>query len=82
MFAALSPKWRGGRARKVGPAARDQICRIAACKPAEPGLPFTAWSLTKLVGYLAEHLVGLVVDFDRELRQVEQAVKQVGQGVQ
>ena len=36
-FAALSPKWRGGRPRKFGPAARDQICRIAACKPAEVG---------------------------------------------
>ena len=54
-FAALSPKWRGGRPAKFGPAAREQICRIAACKPAELGLPFTTWSLTKLVGYLAEH---------------------------
>src|SRR5437764_12174714 len=54
-FAALSPKWRGGRPAKFGPAARDQICRIAACKPAELGLPFTTWSLTKLVAYLAEH---------------------------
>jgi transposase len=54
-FAALSPKWRGGRPRKFGPAARDQICRIAACKPTELGLPFTTWSLTKLVSYLAEH---------------------------
>ena len=54
-FAALSPKWRGGRPRKFGSAARDQICRVAACKPAELGLPFTTWSLTKLVDYLAEH---------------------------
>src|SRR3954470_606394 len=54
-FAALSPKWRGGRPRKFGPAARDQICRVAACKPTELGLPFTTWSLTKLVAYLAEH---------------------------
>ncbi|MFD9961877.1 helix-turn-helix domain-containing protein [Amycolatopsis sp. NPDC059020] len=36
-FAALSPKWSGGRPHKVGPAARDQICRIAACKPTELG---------------------------------------------
>jgi transposase len=54
-FAALSPKWSGGRPRKFGPAARDQICRIAACPPAELGLPFTTWSLAKLVDYLAEH---------------------------
>ncbi|UJW28755.1 helix-turn-helix domain-containing protein [Saccharothrix sp. AJ9571] len=54
-FAALSPKWSGGRPGKFGPAARDQICRIAACTPTELGLPFTTWSLTKLVDYLAEH---------------------------
>ncbi|GAA3434866.1 IS630 family transposase [Kutzneria kofuensis] len=54
-FAALSPKWSGGRPRKFGPAAREQICRIAACKPTELGLPLTTWSLTKLVEYLAEH---------------------------
>ncbi|HEX6354288.1 helix-turn-helix domain-containing protein [Actinophytocola sp.] len=54
-FAALNPKWRGGRPAKFGPAARDQICRIARCKPAELGLSFTTWSLTKLVDSLAEH---------------------------
>ncbi|WP_240522059.1 IS630 family transposase [Amycolatopsis vastitatis] len=54
-FAALSPKWRGGRPRKFGPAAREQICRIAACQPAELGLPLTTWSLSKLVEYLAQH---------------------------
>ncbi|WP_410628520.1 helix-turn-helix domain-containing protein, partial [Amycolatopsis sp. cmx-8-4] len=54
-FAALSPKWKGGRPPKFGPVAREQICRIAACKPTELGLPFTTWSLTKLVEYLAEH---------------------------
>jgi transposase len=48
-FAALSPKWRGGRPRKFGPAARDQICRVAACQPTELGSPFTTWSLSKLV---------------------------------
>src|SRR6185369_2179161 len=54
-FAALDPKWKGGRPAKFGPAARDQICRTAACKPAELGLPFTTWSLAKLGDYLAEH---------------------------
>lgn len=54
-FAALFPKWSGGRPCKFGPAAREQICRIAACKPAELGLPLTTWSLTKLVEYLVEH---------------------------
>ncbi|MFE0024545.1 helix-turn-helix domain-containing protein [Amycolatopsis sp. NPDC059021] len=37
-FAALSPKLKGGRPRRFGSVARDQICRIAA------------WSLTTLDG--------------------------------
>lgn len=43
-----------GRPPRIGPAAREHICRIASCKPAELGLPFTAWSLAKLVDYLAD----------------------------
>lgn len=53
-FAALSPKWSGGRPPRIGPAAREHICRIASCQPAELGLPFTTWSLAKLVDYLAD----------------------------
>ncbi|ALG06405.1 transcriptional regulator [Kibdelosporangium phytohabitans] len=54
-FAALDPKWSGGRPRKFGPAARQLICRIAQANPAGLGQPFTTWSLTKLAAYLAEH---------------------------
>lgn len=54
-FAALDPKWRGGRPRKFTPAAREQICQIARSTPSALGQPFTTWSLTKLVAYLAEH---------------------------
>jgi transposase len=32
-FAALSPKRRGGRPRKFGPVARDQICRVVTRPP-------------------------------------------------
>ncbi len=53
-FDALDPKWSGGPARRIGPAAREQICRIASCRPCELGLPFTTWSLAKLRCYLAE----------------------------
>jgi transposase len=52
-FAALSPKWSGGRPRKFGSVAREIICRVAKTAPAQLGLPFTTWSLTKLVEHLA-----------------------------
>lgn len=53
-FAALDPKWSGGRPAKFGPVARQLICRIARATPNALGQPFTTWSLTKLVSYLAE----------------------------
>jgi transposase len=70
-FAALDPKWSGGRPRKFGPAARDQICRIARSTPTGLGQPFTTWSLSKLVGYLREHhrLIVSVETVRRVLRQ-------------
>src|SRR4051794_15712907 len=40
-FAALDPKWSGGRPAKFGPAARDLICRIARATPSALGQPFT-----------------------------------------
>lgn len=54
-FAALDPKWSGGRPRKFGPVARELICQAARSTPAALGLPFATWSLTKLAAYLAEH---------------------------
>jgi transposase len=54
-FAALDPKWSGGRPRKFGPVARELICRIARTAPSALGQPFTTWSLSKLVAYLAAH---------------------------
>src|SRR6185295_6405730 len=52
-FAALDPKWSGGRPRKFGSVAREIVCRVAKTAPQQLGLPFTAWSLTKLVEHLA-----------------------------
>lgn len=54
-FAALDPKWSGGRPRRFGPPVRETVCRIAKTPPQRLGLAFTTWSLTKLVEYLAEH---------------------------
>jgi transposase len=52
-FAALDPKWSGGRPRRFGPQTRETIARSAKTAPAQLGLPFTTWSLTKLVEHLA-----------------------------
>lgn len=52
-FAALDPKWSGGRRPKFGPPVRELICRVARTPPQQAGLPFTTWSLSKLVEHLA-----------------------------
>jgi transposase len=54
-FAALDPKWSGGRPPRFGPAARELICRVAKTPPQQLGRPFTTWSLTKLAEHLSEH---------------------------
>src|SRR4051794_35837311 len=46
-FAALDPKWNGGRPRRFGPYVRELICRVARTPPQQTGLAFTTWSLTK-----------------------------------
>jgi transposase len=51
-FAALDPKWSSGPPVRIGAATREEICRIARCRPSELGLAFTVWSLSKLVDYL------------------------------
>jgi transposase len=53
-FAALDPKWNGGRPRRFGPYVRELICRVARTPPQQTGLAFTTWSLTKLVEHLRE----------------------------
>src|ERR1700704_815744 len=54
-FAALAPKGSGGRPARLGPGVRETVCRVAKTPPQEVGRPFTTWSLSKLVEYLAEH---------------------------
>ena len=53
-FAALDPKWSGGRPAKFGPVVRELICRVAKTPPARLGLPFTTWSLSKLAKFGAQ----------------------------
>ncbi|WP_205015936.1 IS630 family transposase [Pseudonocardia sp. EV170527-09] len=52
-FAALDPRWSGGRPRRFGPHVHEIICRVARTPPQQAGLPFTTWSLSKLVEHLA-----------------------------
>lgn len=49
---ALNPKWSSGPTVRIGPQAREQIARAAKTAPAELGLPFARWSLSKLAEYL------------------------------
>lgn len=68
-FSALDPKWSGGRPKAISEQARRQIQLIARCCPRDLGLPFSAWSLSKL----AEHAVasGVVASISREsVRQI------------
>ena len=53
-FAALDPKWSGGRPRTIGEPVRREICLLARCCPRDLGLAFSTWSLAKLAAYLAE----------------------------
>jgi transposase len=50
-FAALDPKWSGGRPSRFGPPVRETVCRVAKTPPQQLGRPFTTWSLSKLVEY-------------------------------
>ena len=52
-FAALDPKWSGGRPRRFGPVVRELVCRVAKTAPQQLGRPFTTWSLSKLAEHLA-----------------------------
>jgi transposase len=56
-FGALDPKWSSGPPVRIDAATREEICRIARCQPCDLGLPFTVWSLSKLVDYLLQQRV-------------------------
>ena len=71
-FRALDPKWSGGRPKTISEQARRRICLIARCCPRDLGLPFSAWSLSKLAGYLVA--TGVVASISREsIRQILRA---------
>src|SRR5262245_22909738 len=67
-FAALDPKWSGGRPATISEQVRRQVCLIARCCPLDLGLAFGTWSLTKLAGYLA--VVGIARISRESIRQI------------
>jgi transposase len=63
-FASLYPKYKGGRPPKFTLPQRREIKRAAVSRPADHGLPFSAWSLSKLAEFLVAE--GVVDDISHE----------------
>ena len=63
-FSSLYPKYKGGRPPKFTLPQRREIRKTAKSRPAEHGLPFSAWSLSKLAEFLVAE--GVVDDISHE----------------
>ena len=63
-FSSLYPKYKGGRPPKFTLGQRREIKKIAKSRPAEHGLPFSTWSLSKLGEFLVAE--GVVDDISHE----------------
>jgi transposase len=51
-FDSLQPKYAGGRPPKFDLAQQAEIKKIALGRPADHGLPFSTWNLSKLADFL------------------------------
>jgi len=51
-FSSLYPQYKGGRPPKFTLGQRREIKKIAKSRPADHGLPFSTWSLSKLGEFL------------------------------
>src|SRR5690348_15038530 len=63
-FGSLYPRYKGGRPPKFTLAQRREIKKTAVSRPADHGLPFSAWSLSKLAEFLVAE--GVVDDISHE----------------
>ncbi len=63
-FDSLKPKYAGGRPPKFSLKQRQEIKKIALARPADHGLPFSVWSLSKLADFLVPE--GVVDDISHE----------------
>ena len=63
-FDSLKPKYAGGRPPKFTLPQRQEIKKTALSRPADHGLPFSVWSLSKLADFLVAE--GVVDDISHE----------------
>src|SRR5215471_14026301 len=63
-FASLYPKYKGGRPPKFTLPQRREVKKVAKSRPADHGLPFSTWSLSKLAEFLVAE--GVVDDISHE----------------
>jgi transposase len=63
-FSSLYPKYKGGRPPKFTLPQRREVKKIARSHPADHGLPFSTWSLSKLAEFLVAE--GVVDDISHE----------------
>jgi transposase len=63
-FSSLYPKYKGGRPPKFTLPQRREVKKTARAAPADYGLPFSAWSLSKLAEFLVAE--GVVDDISHE----------------
>jgi transposase len=63
-FNSLCPRYRGGRPPTFILAQRREIKKVALSRPADHGLPFSTWSLTKLAEFLVAE--GVIDDISHE----------------
>ena len=63
-FESLKPKYAGGRPPKFTLGQRQEIKKTALGRPADHGLPFSTWSLSKLADFLVAE--GVVDDISHE----------------
>ena len=63
-FDSLKSRYAGGRPPKFDLAQRAEIGKIALGRPADHGLPFATWSLSKLADFLVAE--GVVEDISHE----------------
>ena len=63
-FDSLAPRYSGGRPPKFTLPQRQQMKKVALARPADHGLPFATWSLSKLADFLVAE--GVVDDISHE----------------
>src|SRR4249920_1792513 len=69
-LAALDPQWAGGRPRLISDDDTGFIVTTATTRPGALGVPFTHWSVRKLVAYLAHNRDRRVKVGRERLRQI------------